>query len=96
MREDQKRFLQKIAHWIPILFEQIRRGNYSSEITLGIRVISDRRIRLLVRVEVIDPGRNPMETHGLHDTRDRVETVEVTVKPRGRRTSRRGRGQRFN
>ena len=95
MRKDQKRFLHKIAHWIPILFEEIRRGNASSEITLGIRVIGDRRVRLFVRVEVIDPGRNPMETHGLQDTDDRVNTVEIEVKPRGRRSSRQARSQKL-
>ncbi len=61
----QRDFLLRIASLIPRLFEEIGNGNASSEFTLGVRLIRNRRVRLLIRVEVIDPGDDPMRTHGM-------------------------------
>jgi len=64
MNNEQRVFLEKLAERIPRLFEVIRQGNIKSEYIVGIRRIGERHVRLKMVAEVVDPGANPLASHG--------------------------------
>ncbi len=63
--EKQREFLELLAQRIPHLFEAIRAGNVKSEYIIGVRIIDSRQVRLKMVAEVVDPGVNPLKTHGM-------------------------------
>lgn len=71
--DEQQNFLEQLALRIPLLFEAIRSGNIKSEYIVGLRRIDDRHVRLKLVAEVVDPGVNPLKTHGL------VAPVQLSV-----------------
>lgn len=64
MNDAQYEFLEQLALRIPKLFEAISLGNIKSEYIIGLRRIDQRYVRLKLVAEVIDPGPNPLESHG--------------------------------
>lgn len=60
----QVSFLQKVAAGIPRLFAALEEGNVKSELILGLRRIRSRQARLKLVAELVDPGANPLKTHG--------------------------------
>ncbi|MFK8083263.1 MAG: hypothetical protein AB8B97_23540 [Granulosicoccus sp.] len=64
VNEEQQKFLEQLAQRIPRLFDAIRAGNVKSEYIVGVRRIGQRHIRLKLVAEVVDPGANPLRTHG--------------------------------
>lgn len=64
MNQQQQAFLEKLALRIPRLFDAIARGNVKSEYIIGVRRIGRRHVRLKLVAEVVDPGANPLATHG--------------------------------
>ncbi|NND92442.1 MAG: hypothetical protein HKN42_16405 [Granulosicoccus sp.] len=64
MNKAQQDFLEQLALRIPRLFEVIAQGNIKSEYIVGIRRIGSRNVRLKLVAEVVDPGANPLATHG--------------------------------
>ncbi|MFK7994223.1 MAG: hypothetical protein AB8B87_08795 [Granulosicoccus sp.] len=64
VNEEQQRFLEQLAQRIPRLFDAIRAGNIKSEYILGVRLIGQRQVRLKLVAEIVDPGVNPLRTHG--------------------------------
>lgn len=64
MNEAQRRFLEGIADRIPRLFEAIGAGNVRAEFIIGLRRVGPRHVRLKLVAEVVDPGANPLGTHG--------------------------------
>jgi len=64
MNDEQRVFLKKLAERIPRLFEVIKQGNIKSEYIVGIRRIGERHVRLKLVAEVVDPGANPLASHG--------------------------------
>ena len=64
MNDEQQVFLERLALRIPRLFEVIRQGNIKSEYIIGIRRIGQRQVRLKMVAEVVDPGANPLASHG--------------------------------
>lgn len=64
VNEEQQKFLEQLAKRIPRLFDAIRAGNIKSEYIVGIRRIGQRHVRLKLVAEVVDPGANPLRTHG--------------------------------
>jgi hypothetical protein len=64
--EDQQKFLEQLANRIPRLFSAIRDGNTKSEYIIGNRRIDGRQVRLKLVAEVVDPGANPLQTHGMN------------------------------
>jgi len=85
VNEEQQRFLEQLAERIPRLFDAIREGNIKSEYIVGVRRIGERHVRLKLVAEVVDPGVNPLRTHGtLIPVTVSVQTEllpEVTVNP---------------
>jgi len=73
MNAEQQDFLEKLALRIPRLFNVIRQGNVKSEYIIGIRQIDNRHVRLKIVAEVVDPGINPLSSHGM--SRARVSTA---------------------
>jgi len=63
--DEQQRFLEQLALRIPSLFESIRNGNVKSEYIIGLRNVDQRHVRLKLVAEVVDPGANPLRTHGM-------------------------------
>ncbi len=63
--DEQQKFLEQLALRIPRLFEAIRAGNIKSEYIIGVRRIGHRHVRLKLVAEVVDPGANPLKTHGM-------------------------------
>ena len=63
--EEQQKFLEQLAQRIPDLFDAIRAGNIKSEFIIGVRQIGQRHVRLKLVAEVVDPGANPLKTHGM-------------------------------
>ena len=63
--EEQQKFLEQLARRIPHLFDAIRAGNIKSEYIIGVRQIGLRHVRLKLVAEVVDPGANPLKTHGM-------------------------------
>ncbi len=64
MNKQQQDFLDRLALRIPRLFEAIAQGNVKSEYIIGVRYIGARHVRLKLVAEVVDPGANPLATHG--------------------------------
>lgn len=64
MNKAQLAFLEQLGERIPRLFEAIARGNVKSEFIVGVRTINSRQVRLKLVAEVVDPGSNPLATHG--------------------------------
>lgn len=64
VNEEQQRFLEQLAERIPRLFDAISMGNIKSEYIVGVRRIGQRHVRLKLVAEVVDPGVNPLRTHG--------------------------------
>jgi len=77
MNAEQQDFLEKLALRIPRLFDVIRQGNVKSEYIIGIRQIDNRHVRLKIVAEVVDPGINPLSSHGM--SRSRVSPGSSTV-----------------
>ena len=65
VNDEQQKFLEQLALRIPRLFEAIRAGNIKSEYIMGVRRIGRRLVRLKMVAEVVDPGANPLKTHGM-------------------------------
>lgn len=65
MNHEQQRFLEQLAQRIPRLFAAISQGNIKSEYIVGTRRIGKREVRLKLVAEVVDPGANPLATHGM-------------------------------
>ena len=63
--DEQQKFLEQLAKRIPRLFEAIRAGNIKSEYIVGVRRIGHRHVQLKLVAEVVDPGANPLKTHGM-------------------------------
>lgn len=74
MNKEQQAFLEQLALRIPRLFEAIAQGNVKSEYIVGVRRIGTRHVRLKLVAEVVDPGANPLATHG------QMRTVSETLK----------------
>jgi len=79
----QVNFLQRVVAAIPRLFAALEEGNVKSELILGLRRVKNRQARLKLVAELVDPGANPLETHGskqteLHHARD--TTSEQIIK----------------
>ena len=64
LRRRRHAFLRRVARTIPTLFAAIERGNVKAEMRLGERRVGARRVALRLVAEVIDPGANPLATHG--------------------------------
>lgn len=64
VNDEQQKFLERLAERIPRLFDAIRAGNVKSEFIVGVRQIDQRHVRLKLVAEVVDPGTNPLKTHG--------------------------------
>lgn len=73
MNDRQRVFLEQIAQRIPRLFEAIRQGNVSSEYIIGVRQIGQRQVRLKLVAEVVDPGANPLASHGMQRQGDSTQ-----------------------
>lgn len=65
INDEQQAFLEQLALRIPRLFEAIRAGNIKSEYIIGVRRIGHRHVQLKMIAEVVDPGVNPLQTHGM-------------------------------
>ena len=63
--DEQQKFLEQLALRIPRLFEAIRAGNIKCEYIIGVRRIGHRHVQLKLIAEVVDPGANPLKTHGM-------------------------------
>lgn len=63
--DEQQKFLEQLALRIPRLFEAIRAGNVKCEYIIGVRRIGHRHVQLKMIAEVVDPGANPLKTHGM-------------------------------
>lgn len=64
MNKAQLAFLEQLGERIPRLFDAIAQGNVKSEFIVGVRTINGRQVRLKLVAEVVDPGSNPLATHG--------------------------------
>ncbi len=64
MNKAQRQFLDQLGERIPRLFDAIAKGNVKSEFIVGVRTINSRQVRLKLVAEVVDPGSNPLATHG--------------------------------
>lgn len=69
INDEQQQFLELLARKIPQLFDTIRAGNVKSEYIVGVRLIGKRQVRLKIVAEVVDPGANPLQTHGMQAPR---------------------------
>ena len=65
VNKEQQQFLERLAACIPRLFDAIRAGNVKSEFYIGLRRVDDRQVQLKMVAEVLDPGENPLKTHGM-------------------------------
>ena len=65
VNEQQQKFLEQIAACIPRLFEAIKAGNVKSEFYIGLKRIGNQQVQLKMVAEVLDPGDNPLKTHGM-------------------------------
>lgn len=68
MSEGQVNFLQRVATAIPRLFAALEEGNVKSELILGLRRVRNRQARLKIVAELVDPGANPLQTHGVRES----------------------------
>lgn len=69
----QVKFLQRVVAAIPRLFEALEEGNVKSEWILGLRRVRDRQARLKLVAELVDPGGNPLKTHGVRESEESGE-----------------------
>jgi len=60
----EEKFLRRVINAIPRLFEALNEGNVKSEVILGLRRVRSRDARLKLVAELVDPGDNPLKTHG--------------------------------
>ncbi len=67
LNQGQVNFLRRVAAAIPRLFAALEEGNVKSELILGLRRVRSRQARLKLVAELVDPGNNPLETHGAKD-----------------------------
>lgn len=65
--QQQVYFLRRVAASIPRLFAALEEGNVKSELILGLRRVRSRQARLKLVAELVDPGSNPLETHGARE-----------------------------
>jgi hypothetical protein len=79
MNKQQQDFLERLAVRIPRLFEAIAQGNVKSEYIVGVRYIGARHVRLKLVAEVVDPGANPLSTHGqtIPTPQDQLRSVDM-------------------
>ena len=63
MNAKQWQWLLDAANRIPELFGAIEQGNIRADANLGERVINGKHVRLYFVAEVVDPGRDPLESH---------------------------------
>ena len=49
----------------PACLRRIRAGNIKCEYIIGVRRIGHRHVQLKLIAEVVDPGANPLKTHGM-------------------------------
>jgi len=73
----QVSFLQKVISGIPRLFEALQEGNVKSELVLGLRRVRNRQARLKLVAELVDPGSNPLKTHGSRDCATRLAEAVI-------------------
>jgi len=64
----QQTFLRRVAVAVPQLFNALQEGNVKSELILGLRRVRNRQARLKLVAELVDPGANPLQTHGVRNT----------------------------
>lgn len=87
MNRQQQDFLERLALRIPSLFDAIAQGNVKSEYIIGVRYIGARHVRLKLVAEVVDPGANPLATHGQMrsgtDTERTLRAVDMSVLDNG-------------
>jgi len=81
MNDAQYEFLEQLALRIPKLFEAIGLGNIKSEYIIGVRRIGQRDVRLKLVAEVVDPGPNPLASHGTRQPPSQVQRSPVINKP---------------
>lgn len=67
LNQQQIHFLRRVAASIPQLFAALEEGNVKSELILGLRRVRSRQARLKLVAELVDPGSNPLETHGARE-----------------------------
>ena len=67
LSDGQLHFLQRVAAAIPRLFAALEEGNVKSELILGLRRVRNRQARLKLVAELVDPGSNPLKTHGVRE-----------------------------
>ena len=81
MNRQQQDFLERLALRIPRLFDAIAQGNVKSEYIIGVRYIGARHVRLKLVAEVVDPGANPLATHGQmrSGTQSALRSVDMSV-----------------
>ncbi|MFK7854107.1 MAG: hypothetical protein AB8B79_08345 [Granulosicoccus sp.] len=79
MNDDQYEFLKQLALRIPRLFEAIDQGNIKSEYIIGLRRIGQRDVRLKLVAEVVDPGPNPLKSHGTRAPQGDEDTMSQRV-----------------
>ena len=88
MNAEQWQWLLDAANRIPVLFGAIEQGNIRADANLGERVINGKHVRLYFVAEVVDPGRDPLESHA--SVNFPVQQVgndpDVQVKDRPRRS----------
>jgi len=75
---NQVTFLQRVVAAIPRLFAALEEGNVKSELILGLRRVKSRQARLKLVAELVDPGANPLETHGSRESEDKPYLKERT------------------
>ncbi len=75
MGSRQATFLSKVAHAIPRLFKSLEEGNVRAEWILGLRHIRSRQARLKLVAELVDPGENPLKSHGSRNRCDKETEV---------------------
>lgn len=64
MNPKQWQWLNRIAAVIPELFKPLDDLSTSrTETTLGIRLIDGKHVKLSLVAEVVDPGRDPLQSH---------------------------------
>lgn len=89
MNRQQQDFLERLALRIPRLFDAIAQGNVKSEYIIGVRYIGARHVRLKLVAEVVDPGANPLATHGQmrSDAQGRLRSVDMSALNGGTRSA---------
>lgn len=92
MNKQQQDFLDRLALRIPRLFEAIAQGNVKSEYIIGVRYIGARHVRLKLVAEVVDPGANPLATHGQMkpESHRTLRSVDMTTMNSGAGSALRG------